>query len=512
MPIARFQMPDGRVARFEVPDGTSPEQAQAMIAQAMPQAEPQGPQEGMGEAALIAAGRGTDKVVQGVRQLYNYATGDQATLDKMATEQADNDKAYAPLREKFPVATGLAETAPALAAGFLTGGSSVLGGAAAAGLPSLLSYGSAEERLKRGATDAALGGTGAFAGKALARVLKPAGPGAAGASDAAMDAAKRIGYKPLPGQQTQNMGIQNFENYLARSPGSAGTIQAVNSANQTALNRAGAKAMGEGANSLDEGVFAAAKDRIGNEFSRLGAITKPQLGNDFINTLASLDAKNAAMGSFANKEVTNLIDKGLDLAAKGNLDGVAYKEIRTELNNAAKSAFNGGDASVGQAYKALIKSLDDAAKASLGPADQKAWDVARAEWKAFKTLSKSNVAEAGNLSGPRAAAAIRAQNPNFRSGGMSGELADVARIGEAFKSVPNPNSGNLMQQMIFGNPITGIPAMLGNKAAAAAYMSPLGQRYFSRGLLDVGQTGQSLLSRAGVQGAIPAGRNLLGIE
>jgi hypothetical protein len=31
MPIARFQMPDGRIARFEVPDGTTPEQAQAMI-------------------------------------------------------------------------------------------------------------------------------------------------------------------------------------------------------------------------------------------------------------------------------------------------------------------------------------------------------------------------------------------------------------------------------------------------------------------------------------------------
>lgn len=31
MPIARFQLPDGRVARYEVPEGTTPEQAQAMI-------------------------------------------------------------------------------------------------------------------------------------------------------------------------------------------------------------------------------------------------------------------------------------------------------------------------------------------------------------------------------------------------------------------------------------------------------------------------------------------------
>lgn len=36
MPVARFQMPDGRIARFEVPDGTSPEQAELLIQQALP--------------------------------------------------------------------------------------------------------------------------------------------------------------------------------------------------------------------------------------------------------------------------------------------------------------------------------------------------------------------------------------------------------------------------------------------------------------------------------------------
>jgi hypothetical protein len=33
MPIARFEMPDGRIARFEVAEGTTPQQAQAMIAE-----------------------------------------------------------------------------------------------------------------------------------------------------------------------------------------------------------------------------------------------------------------------------------------------------------------------------------------------------------------------------------------------------------------------------------------------------------------------------------------------
>ena len=33
MPVARFEMPDGRIGRFEVPDGTTPEQAQSIIQQ-----------------------------------------------------------------------------------------------------------------------------------------------------------------------------------------------------------------------------------------------------------------------------------------------------------------------------------------------------------------------------------------------------------------------------------------------------------------------------------------------
>ena len=44
MPIARFQMPDGRIARFEVPEGTSPEQAQVMMEAAMPPAKALTPQ------------------------------------------------------------------------------------------------------------------------------------------------------------------------------------------------------------------------------------------------------------------------------------------------------------------------------------------------------------------------------------------------------------------------------------------------------------------------------------
>lgn len=67
MPIARFQMPDGRIARFEVPDGTSPEEAQSLVQQELQQeskpvesTEPISPDYTTGEAfkkALIRGGK-----------------------------------------------------------------------------------------------------------------------------------------------------------------------------------------------------------------------------------------------------------------------------------------------------------------------------------------------------------------------------------------------------------------------------------------------------------------------
>lgn len=467
---------------------------------------------GRGEAALIAAGQGTDKIVQGVRQAYNYLTGDQATLDDMAADQADKDKNFKKLKDQYPVATAAGQVVPALTAGLVTGGTSLLGGATAAALPSVLSYGTAGERLKRGAVDAVGGAGGVLLGRGVARLLKPSGVGTQAVSDTVLDASSRLGYKPTPAQITQNPAMAAFENYLQRSPGSSGRMQAVTEANQSALNRGAAKAMGETADTLDEGVFAAAQNRVGSEFTRLGQVTKPDLNQGFLNALVKVDADNAARGAFANKNVDSLIDKGLDLAAQNKLSGTAYKEVRTELSNQAQSAFRGGDATTGQAYKQIVSALDDAAKGSLSKADQEAWDVARKQWAAFKTLTKSNVAEGGNVSAARVASAMRARGPQLRTGAASGELSDIARIGEAFKGVPNPTSGQLNQQMMYGNPVTGIPLLLANKGAAAAYMSPLGQRYFSRGLIDVGPTGQALLGQAGLATGIPATRGLLGVE
>jgi len=65
MPIARFEMEDGRIARFEVPEGTTPEQAMAQIQDFVSQQEPAEPQAVEQEADNPEAST-LDRIRQGI--------------------------------------------------------------------------------------------------------------------------------------------------------------------------------------------------------------------------------------------------------------------------------------------------------------------------------------------------------------------------------------------------------------------------------------------------------------
>lgn len=509
--MQRIEVPGMGIVEF--PDGMSDAQITAAIRQSMASQTPQQEVPGVMQSMMIGAGRAADKVLSGITQMYLGARGEESALRGLAQQEAEKDEAYAPLQQARPIATGVGEALPAFALP-IGGGGSILGLAArtgaAAAAPEALKYGSFGERAGRAGVAGIGGAVGGAGGGLLSRALKPAGVGAQAVSDDALAAARRIGFQPTPGQIAQNPAMQNFENYLARSPGSSGRMASLADSNQRAINQAVARALGEKADDVGEATLKAAETRIGGEFTRLQGITAPVLGDDFVNSLASIESANAARGPFRSAKIDDLVNKGLDLAAKNNLSGKAYKEIRSELSSAATTAFKGGDATLGQALKTIRDSLDDAAKASLSKSDQAAWDAARQQWQALKMVTKGNVAEAGNVSAPRLAAVARRDLPGFRTGGAQGPLADVARVGEAFKGAQNPNSGQLMQQMLYGNPLTGLPMMAMNRLSAAAYMNPVMQRYLSQGLLDVGPMGQAALARSGGLLGVPASEELLG--
>jgi hypothetical protein len=460
---------------------------------------------GVMQAPMIAAGKKTSDILNGLTQLYLKSRGENSALGGLEKNVQAENQVYAPLKQKFPIATGLGETLPALA---VPGAGAGYAGAAMAGaIPELLSYGDTNTRLASGAVGAVGGMGGRAFGGAVSTLLKPAGMGVY-PNKAGMDAAAKIGYSPLPGAATQNPALSNIENYLSRSAGSSTTMREIAQKNIEALNSAATKSIGQIGTELSPAVLNAAQKTIGSDFARLQSITAPHIGNDFVNSLVKIESANAARGPFRLSEVDKLLDKGMDLAAQGNLSGTAYKEIRSALSGEASKAFTAGNAPLGQAYKEVRTALDEAAKQSLSKTDQKAWKVAREQWSNWKTLTKGNVAEAGDVSAARVAAQLRADKagPGFRTGTRTGDLVDVGRIGEAFKGPLNPNSGALMHT---------VPSALmspANYVAGQIYTSPLMQRYLRAGLLDIGRSGELALKEAGMPFGIAGIRGLLGVE
>lgn len=308
------------------------------------------------------------------------------------------------------------------------------------------------------------------------------------ASPEAVAAANRIGYKPTPAQLTGNPAQANFENYLARTPGGSRIMQDAAAANQTSLNRAAGRAIGQTVDKLDEAVLGGAKHAIGGEYTRLNSLASPQTAS-LAPTVQRVAADNAARGAFANPAVSRLVDQADNLVQQGNLSGKAYNAIRSELSSRAQGAFQNGDATLGQALKAVRDSLDAAAEASLPQAERGAYKLARDQWSALKALTKGNVVEAGDVSAARVASALRRGGDQFRTGALHGDLADIARVGEAFKGATNPNSGNLAA---YATSLTDIPVMMTNNALARMYMSPIGQRAMTQGLLGSSPTAQSV--------------------
>ena len=112
MPIARFQLPDGRIARFEVPEGTTPEQAQALIEAQLDEVPPtpalkKEPTLG-GQAKEFFKGL----VPGGVGLLETAGTGISALLpeeQELATRRAINEYATA-ARKPFEATPGYEDT------------------------------------------------------------------------------------------------------------------------------------------------------------------------------------------------------------------------------------------------------------------------------------------------------------------------------------------------------------------------------------------------------------------
>ena len=530
MPTYDITFPDGRKFRVTAPDGATHDEVIAYAKKNIPAAP--APSAGVEDpgalgAAIIGAGRGTDKLAAGLRQLTRNVFGDKAVSavegvgrvlgmadgSQLEAQQAGADDVYAKLAEKRPVATTIGELAPAAAMTATAAGPAAM--IAASSLPGLMEYGTTEERLTRGAMGAAGGAAGAALGKVAGRILQPTRQTASRVSSDAIGAAERLGYKPTAGQVSGSRALQILEQQTAKNPVGSFVGQKFNAGNQTAINRAAARAMGESADLIDESVMGNAATRLGAGFDAAFAGKDIPINNSFKAFANSLNKSAGMAGEFADAEVKNLAGRVAAVAERGSISGEEYQAMRSALNTIKRQAAASSNGSLKYAATGTIKALDDAAADVVPAAEMEAFKRLNAQYAAMKTLHKTGTVKGGNVDPAVVRSALQSADKSaFARGGIPGELADIARIGNAFRPLPDSGTAaNTVTQVL----LSGGAGLMGPEALAASLIAPAaigkglfsdaGRKYLTSGLLNVSPELERLLVAAG---ATPGG--LLGLQ
>ena len=396
------RMPDGTVIE-NVPDGTTraelvarlqrngyqvpKEWAQATDSKLAPEDTPS-----VGQTLLIGAGRTFDRVGKGMQQIYYGATGNTDAQAKLKAQAEADDAQYSKLREARPWATGIGESLPTLV---LPGGGSatLLGNAGrmalAGAAPGLLEYGSAGERLQRGAIGAAGGaavpllgaaaktawsaiepltsaGRDAIAGRLLNRLAGAEAP----AVRARLASATELvpGSAPTAAQVAQSGGISALERAMSQANPEAYTQRAM----QQAAARVNAlRGVAGTADDLERAISArgaAAQKGYGDAFSagvdvKMADALQPQIDN-----LLARPSMQRAMAHA--KELA--AEGSLNLDEMGSVQGLHY--LKMALDDMVQ------EAAANPTKQRLIRQTADDLKSVLG-------DIAPAYGKASRTYA-----------------------------------------------------------------------------------------------------------------------------
>lgn len=468
---------------------------------------------GPGKAALVAAGRLGDRVVSGIDQaLYSIpaAFGNKTARKKLAemeVKEGEDTKAFAKLEEKHPWATLAGGVAPLLAAPML--GGTALGMAGWSAIPGLIEYGSVGEKLQRGAESFAGSLAGSGLGKLATKALQPFKNSASVAPEAAKDAASRLGVNLRADELTGSRSLGWLSGGLNDLPLSAGMAQRGESARHAAINTAAAKSIGQQADKLSPEVLAKAADDIGHAIR--GTVKGEQIDlskGGFAAGLSSLEKINEARKGFASPAIREVIESARSLGDK--IDGDLYQDLRSQIAKQARDAFRANDNSRSHALDRVRKLLDAAADSSLPAEKSAALKAARKQWANLETLERGMVVEGGNVSPARVAAALRQQyDKAFKRGKLSGELPDIAKLGETFK--PLPQSGTTPRAIYSAlasgqaaiNPLGTAVMFAAPPLAQSLLQSGAMKKYLTKGLLDVNPELERALrlSGAGLLGA-----------
>jgi len=422
MPIARFQMPDGRVARFQVPDGTTPEEAQSLMAaqmggQTADPAQSAPPPRSMmdsikqGAGNLLAGGiRGAGSIGATVVAPYDMAkdamAGKGLSLESNRARRTAMDQGLeymgaqpdSMMYQGGKLAGEIAGTAGA--GGVLANGAARAGMAPAmvnafatsgmrAGAPGTNAMANMAMRTTGGASagataagmvnpeDAGLGAMigGAFpgvamaagrAGQAVGRVMSGASPTPEVAAQIA--AARQAGYVMPPSQARPSLGNRALEGFA----GKLTTAQNASAANQPITNKLAARALN--APDLTPAALDAVRTRASSAYEQIKGVGAFAADDTFRNALKTAGGMSERMRQnfpgLANNEIDDLV---ASLSSRPGFDSEstieAIKQFRFQ-GAANKGSMEPAKKALGSAQMKISAALEDMIDRNLQQAGQ----------------------------------------------------------------------------------------------------------------------------------------------
>lgn len=386
MPVARFQMPDGRIARFEVPDGTSPEQAQKMFNESLAAR----PREPTAEEPFMAEAKAGPGASMGVGQRFIAGMGGAVadigrSIGQMTGSVSEQDVAEARKRDEGLGTAGsvgrFAGNVAAFVPTMMIPGANTLTGAGVAGGAMGLLTPTAEGE-SRGA-NVLLGAGGSVAGKAgldklassIANRMTTANvqQGQNAIRDAALAAGRSEGYV-VPPTEIANTAINRAAESVG---GKAATAQMASARNQTVTNTLARKAIGIPSDTpLDDAVLSRVRANAGQAYEAIKQVPQTFKADQlFSRDVAKLSGDFAAAArefpEIAGNESVRVLQDALQ---KPNMSPQAAVELIKKLRFDSSKNY---------------KAIDDPAKAALAKAQRGAAD-------AIEGMVERNLMASGN--------------------------------------------------------------------------------------------------------------------
>lgn len=414
-------------------------------------------------SAAIGMGRTLDRAAKGLEQGFHTLTRNKPELDRMAQQESENTRLYGKLQDARPGATMLGEIAPMLA---IPAGGSLKAAAAISAIPGLMEYGTAEDKLSRGAFGAAGGALGYGAGKMLGKTVSPAmKPDAETQRLAQVMAGEGV---PLNAAQvTQSPQIQKAASALKSIPWTAGAEAQKEVARQQAYNSAVLKRIGSDAKAATPDVMADAHAKITGTIENIANSVSLKVDDKFLADLARVE-ENATkrLPTDQWKPLKSYIDD--ILASSDNIPGQVYQNARSELG---KIAYSSSDNAAKTAAKDLQRALDSAFDRQAPKSAVSMMNQSRSQYRSYMQISdalQKSRSESGDIPAKQLYAAVQRGAPDFVRGG-GGELADVARAGRRFLPDPAANSSRTAEAAMYQNLLTA--GTMGGLGAAGGALS-----------------------------------------